>query len=201
MPAKGWRKQVKPLEGPLREEIEQWLDNGGYEELKLIVIPEFGRSEAATEFVHEIVASAMYPSSWAKFDRTKRKGDAIGDQMRTIMWRRLINYRRDNYDKPQPYSLTDHEGMDYAIPDRSYTRLGAHIDLERAVESLEQPYRDIFTMMAGGGYTAEEVAYKKVMDVYDVEDKYDAARLILWKQLKAYAHSDSQQECDSRLGG
>lgn len=202
MPAKGWRKQVKPIEGPLREEVEQWLDTGGYAELKRMLIPEFGRDEEkAATLVHETVTRAMSQTMWKHFDRNKRQKNAVGSQMRMILWQTLINHRRDTYDKQDPYSLTDSEGVQREIATYGHTQVGAHIDLERAVESLEQPYRDIFTMMAGGGYTAEEVAYRKVMDVYDVEDKYDTARLRLWKQLKAYAHTDSQQECDSRLGG
>jgi DNA-directed RNA polymerase specialized sigma24 family protein len=165
--------------------------------------PEFGNNEAkAAELVHETVASAMYPNSWRSFDRTKRKKDAVGYQMRMMLWRKLTVYRILNYGKEVPYSLTTPEAMiERDIPDRSYTRMGEHIDLTRAVESLEQPYRDIFMMMAGNGYTAEEVAYKKVMDVYDVEDKYDAARLILWKKLRAYGYTGSQPALDSRSDG
>src|SRR5688572_30603271 len=111
MPAKGWRKPVKPIDGPIREEIEQWLDNGGYDELKRMLIPEFGRDEEkAVILVHETIESALSPVTWKHFDPTKRKKNAVGYQMKMALWRKLIQYRRDHYGKCEPFSLTDSEG-------------------------------------------------------------------------------------------
>jgi DNA-directed RNA polymerase specialized sigma24 family protein len=191
MPPKGWRKQVKPLEGPLREDVERWLDAGGYAELKLILIKEFGpEDERVEELVHEVVEAAMNPTSWTHFDRTKRKKNAVGYQLKMILWRRLINYRTYNYDKELPYSLTTPEGIERAIPEHSYTQVGAHIDLGRAVESLDEPYRSAFILIAQEGYTIAATARALNMRHERAEVAYETARRILYGQLQAYAHSD-----------
>lgn len=203
MPAKGWRKPVKPIEGPLREEIEQWLHDGGYNALMDILKPEFGLNKyRAAALVHEAIASAMYPATWKGFDRTKRKEDPIGAQMKMVLWRKLIQFRRDHYDKPNVEdSLTDIEGMTNDIPHHSYKQAESHIDLQRAVESLEEPYREVFTLIARDGYTVKEVWARTDLGCEQIEDIYKKAKARLRVQLQAYGYNGARPKRDSMLVG
>lgn len=182
---------ARPLEGPLREQLERWLDDGGYNQL--LALAKRVAKVDPENLVQDTLLHASIASSWRRYDPAV---GSIFEHLKMIMYtRQLDTLTRVKIVDQGSVALPEDDvfGTDETVDFQT------RMDLEAAIGSIKEPYRTAFHLVEVEGMSYEEAALKMGKSRPWLWKQLIEAKRQLREKLVAYESTYVPRESDSSL--